>query len=100
MTRKQIIITVIILALIIFWGYKVFANYQPKEEQFIPQDFDTTFRNHWAKAGEFKLQEIKHTDKAMDLETQAKYEKLQAKNARIEKEKLLFWTWASLGKIQ
>ena len=99
MTRKQIIITVIILALIIFWGYKVFANYQPKE-QVIPQDFDTTFRNHWAKAGEFKLKEIKHTDKAMDLETQAKYEKLQAKNARIEKEKLLFWTWASLGKIQ
>ena len=91
MTRKQIIITVIILALIIFWGYKVFANYQPKE-QVIPQDFDTTFRNHWAKAWEYKLKEIKHTDKARDLEAQARFEKEEAEKARIEKETLLFGT--------
>ena len=91
MTRKQIIITVIILALIIFWGYKVFTNYQPKE-QVIPQDFDTTFRNHWAKAWEYKLKEIKHTDKARDLEAQARFEKEEAEKARIEKETLLFGT--------
>ncbi len=87
----KIIWTIIALFLILGWLYfKVFAKAEPKQEQ--PIDFDTTFRNHWAKAGEFKLKEIKHSDKARDLEAQARFEKEEAEKARIEKENLLFGT--------
>lgn len=96
-TPRAIIITIAVLVLW-FVGYNVFAKEPVKQEQQV--DFDTTFRNHWAKAGEYKLQEIKHSDNARDFEAKARFEKEEAEKARIEKEKLLFWTGTSLGKIQ
>lgn len=91
--KKTLIITAIVIILW-FVGYKVLANSETKEpvKQEQPMDFDTTFRNHWAKAGEFKLKEIKHTDNARDFEAKAKFEKEEAEKARIEKETLLFGT--------
>lgn len=88
--KKSTLITIAVIIVLAIGGYTVFAKEEPKQEQ--PMDFDTTFRNHWAKAGEYKLQEIKHNDKAMDLEIQAKLEKQEAEKARIAKEALLFGT--------
>lgn len=100
--KKSTLITIAVIIVLAIGGIllknTVFAKEEPKQDQ--PMDFDTTFRNHWAKAWEFKLKEIKHTDKARDFEAQAQFEKEEAEKARIAKENLLFWTWTSLGKIQ
>ena len=87
LTKITLMIIAIIIGVLVF-KFTVFANNKQEPQQ----DFDTTFRNHRAKAWEYKLQEIKHNDKAIDLEIQAKLEKQEAEKARVEKEKLLFGT--------
>lgn len=86
-TPRAIIIT---LAVLVLWfvGYKVFAKAEP-----VKQDDKQLFLQNWTKAWEYKYEEQAKKEQAQKLLE-------EAEKARIEKEKLLFWTGASLGKIQ
>ena len=80
--KRSHIITIIIIIILAFAGYKVLASTTKQDERL----------TNWNKAWILKFEE-------MDKKEQAQKLLDEAEKARIEKEKLLFWTGSESWKL-